>query len=157
MTTPAGPQGRFDALGLVLPTAPKPVGAYKPFLAVGRQAYLSGHLPTLPGGELVKGRVGADLDADAGREAARQAALTMLATLIANVGTLDRVSRVIKVLGMVSATPDFDRHPHVLNGASELFAVVWGPDAGVGVRSAVGVASLPAGVAVEIEAIFEIE
>jgi enamine deaminase RidA (YjgF/YER057c/UK114 family) len=156
MTTPAGPQARFDALGLVLPTAPKPIGAYKPFLAVGPHAYLSGHLPTLPGGEFVKGRVGADLDADAGRAAARQAALTMLATLIANVGTLDRVSRVIKLLGMVAATPDFDRHPHVLNGASELFATIWGPDAGVGVRSAVGVASLPAGVAVEIEAMFEL-
>jgi enamine deaminase RidA (YjgF/YER057c/UK114 family) len=151
-----GPQARFDALGLVLPVAPKPVGAYKPFLAVGPHGFVSGHLPILPGGELVKGLVGRELDADAAPRAARQAGLAILATLIAHVGSLDRVARVIKVLGLVACTADFDRHPHVVNGVSELFAAVWGADRGVGVRSAVGVASLPAGVPVEIEAMFEL-
>jgi len=151
-----GPQARFDALGLVLPAAPRPVGAYKPFLAVGPHALVSGHLPMLPGGELVKGLVGRELEADGGKQAARQAGLAILATLIAHVGSLDRIARVVKVLGLVACTPDFDRHPHVVNGCSELFAGVWGADRGVGVRSAVGVASLPAGVPVEIEAMFEL-
>jgi enamine deaminase RidA (YjgF/YER057c/UK114 family) len=152
----SAPQARFDAIGVVLPVAPRALGAYKPFLAVGRQAYVSGHLPMLAEGGLIKGRVGDELDAEAGKEAARQAGLAILSTLIAHVGSLDRVVRVFKVLGMVCSTPDFDRHPHVVNGCSELFAAVWGPDLGVGVRSAVGVASLPSGAAVEIEAVFEL-
>lgn len=154
--SPASPQARFDALGVVLPSAPKPVGAYKPFLAVGRHAYVSGHLPLLADGGLIKGRIGDDLDADAGKQAARQAGLAILATLIAHLGSLDRVQRVVKVLGMVHSSSGFDRHPHVVNGCSELFGAVWGADFGVGVRSAVGVASLPGGVAVEIEAMFEL-
>jgi len=150
------PQSRFDALGIVLPVAPKPAGAYKPFLAEGRHAYVSGHLPLRADGTLVTGRVGADLDADAGKDAAMLAGLAILSTLIANTGSLDRILRVVKVLGMVCSTADFGRHPYVLNGCSELFGTVWGQDLGVGVRSAVGVASLPGGVAVEIEALFEL-
>jgi enamine deaminase RidA (YjgF/YER057c/UK114 family) len=100
--------------------------------------------------------VGADLDVDAGRAAARQVALALLATVISAVGSLDRVRRVVKVLGMVQCTPEFQQHPQVLNGCSELFAELWGREAGIGVRSAVGVASLPSGVAVEIEALFEL-
>jgi len=149
-------QQRFDALGLVLPAAPKPIGAYKPFLAVGRLVYVSGHLPILSDGSLLRGRIGRDIDADGGKQAARQAGLTILATLIANLGTLDRIGRVVKVLGLVNCTPDFEKHPHVINGCSELFAAVWGPDHGVGVRSAVGAASLPSDVPVEIEAVFEL-
>ncbi|NDC54336.1 MAG: RidA family protein, partial [Planctomycetia bacterium] len=144
------------ALGLDLPPAPRPIGAYVPSLVVNRFLYCSGHLPLLPDGGMVKGRVGADLDVAAGSRAARQAGLALLATVQAAVGSLDRVRRVVKVLGMVQCTPEFDQHPQVLNGCSELFADVWGPEAGVGVRSAVGVASLPAGVAVEIEAVFEL-
>lgn len=152
----SAPQARFDALGIVLPTAPKALGAYKPFLTVGRHAYVSGHLPILADGGMLKGRIGDDLDADGGKQAARQAGLAILATLIAHTGSLDRIARVVKVLGLVCSSPDFDRHPHVVNGCSELFAAVWGQEVGVGVRSAVGVASLPAGAAVEIEAQFEL-
>lgn len=143
-------------LGLVLPPAPKPIGAYVPSLVLGRFLHCSGHLPLLPDGGLVKGRVGADLDVEAGRAAARQVALALLASVIAAVGSLDRVRRVVRVMGMVQCTPEFDQHPQVLNGCSELFAEVWGRDAGIGVRSAFGVASLPTGVAVEIEALFEL-
>ena len=147
---------RFESLCLTLPPAPKPIGAYTPSLVVGNFLYASGHLPILPDGTLVRGKIGVDLDADAGKQAARQVGLTLLATLLATVGTLDRVRRVIKVLGMVSCTPEFEQHPHVLNGCSELFAEIWGRELGVGVRSAVGVASLPSGVPVEIEALFEL-
>jgi enamine deaminase RidA (YjgF/YER057c/UK114 family) len=156
MTQPASAQQSFAALGLVLPPAPKPIGAYTPFLQVDRHVYVSGHLPVLADGTLMRGRVGADLDADAGKAAARQVGLTILATLLANLGSLDRVARVIKVLGMVSCPPGFEKHPHVINGCSELFAEIWGSDRGVGVRSAFGVASLPNGVPVEIEGVFEL-
>ena len=146
----------FEALGLVLPPAPKPVGVYKPCLVVGPLAYVSGHGPLLPDGTLIRGRVGRDFDLDGGKHAARQVGLAILATLIANFGSLDRVRRVVKVLGMVNCTPEFEAHPKVVNGCSELFAAVWGADLGVGVRSAVGMGSLPDDIPVEIEAIFEL-
>jgi enamine deaminase RidA (YjgF/YER057c/UK114 family) len=146
----------FAALGLALPTAPKPAGVYKPCVVDGRHVYVSGHGPVLPDGSLITGRVGLDLDAEAGRNAARQVGLAILATLTANLGSLDKVKRVIKVLGMVNATPDFGNHPFVINGCSELFAAVWGNDHGIGVRSAVGMGSLPGNIAVEIEALFEL-
>jgi len=156
----SSPQERFDALsrelGLMLPAAPKPIGAYKPFLVVGGQAWLSGHLPLLPDGTTLRGRVGREFDADGGKHAARQVGLTILATLIAHLGSLDKIARVVKVFGMVNCTSDFEKHPHVINGCSELFAAVWGVDHGVGVRSAVGAASLPNDVPVEIEAVFEL-
>lgn len=150
------PEKRVAALGLVLPPAPKVLGAYKPCLVVGRQAWVSGHLPLLPDGSLIRGKVGAGLDADAGKQAARQVGLAILSTLRAALGDLDRVGRVLKLVGLVNCTPEFEQHPHVINGCSELFAEVWGPDLGVGVRSALGAVSLPAGVAVEIEAMFEL-
>jgi enamine deaminase RidA (YjgF/YER057c/UK114 family) len=149
-------QSRFAALGLALPPTAAPAGLYKPCLVVGSQAFVSGHLPLQADGSLVRGRVGADLDADAGKAAARQAGLAILATLATALGSLDRIGRVVKLTGFVACTPDFDRHPHVINGASELFAAVWGADHGVGVRSALGVAALPLGVPVEIEAVFEL-
>jgi enamine deaminase RidA (YjgF/YER057c/UK114 family) len=154
--TDATPQQRLERLGITLPPAPKPAGVYKPGLVVGRHLYVSGHGPLLGDGTLMQGVVGRDMDADGGKHAARQVGLAILATVIATVGSLDKVGRVIKVLGMVNCTPGFDRHPHVINGCSELFAEIWGPDAGVGVRSAVGMGSLPAGIAVEIEALFEL-
>jgi len=150
------PQARFAALGLTLPPAPKPIGVYTPSLVVGPHILLSGHGPLLPDGSLMRGRVGRDLDADGGKQAARQVGLTMLATLIASLGSLDRVKRVVKVLGMVNCTSDFEKHPHVINGASELFAEVWGRELGIGVRSAVGMGSLPDDIPVEIEAMFEL-
>jgi enamine deaminase RidA (YjgF/YER057c/UK114 family) len=150
------PQQRLESLKLVLPPAPKPAGVYKPALFVGSHLYVSGHGPLLPDGTLMRGRVGRDLDADAGKRAARQVGLTMLATLLATVGSLDKVQRVIKVLGMVNCTGDFEKHPYVINGASELFAEIWGPEQGIGVRSAVGMGSLPDDIPVEIEAVFEL-
>jgi enamine deaminase RidA (YjgF/YER057c/UK114 family) len=147
---------RFAALGLELPPAPKPIGVYKPVLVIGQMATTSGHGPLLPDGSLIRGRVGADLDVEAGKQAARQVGLAILASLVASLGSLDRVQRVVKVFGMVCCTEDFEQIPAVLNGCSELFAAIWGPDLGVGTRSAVGMQSLPAGMAVEIEAAFEI-
>ena len=146
----------FAALGLALPAAPKPAGVYTPCVVDGRHVYVSGHGPVLPDGSQITGRVGLDLDAEAGKNAARQVGLAILATLTANLGSLDKVKRVIKVLGMVNATPDFGNHPFVINGCSELFAAVWGTDHGIGVRSAVGMGSLPGNIAVEIEALFEL-
>lgn len=156
MTAANTPQERLATLGLVLPPVGKPAGAYKPCLVVDRMAYVSGHLPVAADGSLVKGKVGADLDGDAGKAAARLVGLAILATLVANLGSLDRVGRVIRLMGLVNCPPDFVQHPHVINGCSELFAEVWGPDLGVGVRSAFGAGSLPLGVAVEIEAVFEL-
>ena len=151
-----GAQQRLEALALSLPPAPRPVGVYKPALIVDRHLFVSGHGPLLPDGTLMRGRVGRDHDADGGKRAARQVGLTMLATLLATVGSLDRIKRVIKVLGMVNCTPDFEKHPYVINGCSELFADIWGPENGVGVRSAVGMGSLPDDIPVEIEALFEL-
>ena len=118
--------------------------------------YVSGHLPLMAGRSLVKGKVGVDLELDAGKAAARQVGLAILATLVANLGSLDRIGRVVKLMGLVNCPTDFVQHPHVINGCSELFAEVWGADHGVGVRSAFGAGSLPLGVAVEIEAVFEL-
>lgn len=150
------PESQLTALKLQLPPAPKPMGVYKPIVLCGNLAYVSGHGPLKPDGTLIKGRVGADLDLDQGRAAARQVGLTILATIRAHLGSLDRVERVIKVLGMVNCTADFQQHPAVINGCSELFAEVFGPNHGVGARSAVGMNSLPGHIAVEIEAIFEV-
>jgi enamine deaminase RidA (YjgF/YER057c/UK114 family) len=146
----------FAKLGLTLPPAPAPTGVYKPCLQDGKYLYVSGHGPLLEDGSLIKGSVGRDLDADAGKLAARQVGLAILATVRAQVGSLDKVKRVIKTLGMVGCAPDFEKHPFVINGCSELFAQVWGPDAGVGVRSAVGMGSLPGNIPVEIEVLFEL-
>jgi enamine deaminase RidA (YjgF/YER057c/UK114 family) len=147
---------RLKELGLVLPPAPKPAGVYKPVVIVDRLAYVSGHGPLRTDGTLIVGRVGGEMSQQAGYEAARQTGLTILATLRAQLGSLDHVTRVVKLLGMVNATPDFDAHPAVINGCSELFAAIFGTEHGVGARSAVGMGSLPGGIAVEIEGIFEI-
>lgn len=146
----------FEALQLILPPAPKPLGVYKPYLIDGNHLYLSGHGTVQADGSLIIGRIGEDLDLEAGKLAARQVGLAMLATIRANIGSFDNVRRVIKVLGMVNCTPDFKRHPYVINGCSELFASVWGTENGVGVRSAVGFGSLPDNIPVEIEALFEL-
>lgn len=151
------PDSRITELGLELPPAPPPGGVYKPVVVTGRYAYVSGHGPLRPDGSYVIGRVGANLTVSHGKAAARQVGLAMLATLRAELGSLDRVTRVVKLLGMVNATPDFHEHPAVINGCSELFADIWGVERGVGARSAVGMQSLPHDIAVEIEGIFEIE
>lgn len=149
-------EARVKELGLVLPPLPKPGGVYKPVVVVGNVAYVSGHGPLKEDGTLITGRVGEDLDKDAGYQAARQVGLTILTTLRAQLGSLDRVKRVLKTLGMVNAAPDFTQHPAVINGCSELWGEVWGRENGIGARSAVGMGSLPGNIAVEIEAIFEL-
>lgn len=147
---------KLKELNLVLPPAPSPLGVYKPCLVDGKYLYLSGHGPVQNDKSLIIGRIGADMDMEAGKLAARQVGLTMLATIKAELGSLNKIKRVIKVLGMVNATPDFKRHPYVINGCSELFAAIWGEENGVGVRSAVGFGSLPDNIPVEIEALFEL-
>lgn len=151
------PDERFAALGLDLPPAPAPMGVYRPALVEGPYLYLSGHGTVQSDGTLIVGRVGQDLDVDQARLAARQVGLAMLATIRSTVGSFNRVHHVIKVLGMVAATPEFDRHPYVINGCSELFAAVWGEERGIGVRSAIGMGSLPNNMPVEIEAMFRLE
>jgi enamine deaminase RidA (YjgF/YER057c/UK114 family) len=146
----------FAALGLRLPPAPTPVGVYKPCLQDGKYLYVSGHGPLMQDSTLITGRVGQDLSADEGKLAARQVGLAILATVRAHLGSLDKVKRVVKTLGMVGCTADFEKHPFVINGCSELFAQVWGADNGVGVRSAVGMGSLPGNIPVEVEVLFEL-
>lgn len=151
------PEENFAQLNLQLPPAPKPMGVYKPFLIVGTFAYVSGHGGFNADGTLIKGRIGDGLTLDEGKLAARQVGMTIIATLKANLGSLNRIKRVVKVLGMVNCTADFERHPYVINGCSELFAQIWGEEMGIGVRSAVGMGSLPENIPVEIEAHFELE
>ncbi len=150
------PDQRFEKLNLVLPPPPTPMGVYKPFLLVDKFVYVSGHGTVKEDRSLIIGKVGVDMTAEEAKLAARQVGLAILATLKDNLGSLDKVKRVIKVLGMVNAIPEFERHPFVINGCSELFATIWGPDNGVGVRSAVGMGSLPDNIPVEIEAMFEL-
>ncbi len=147
---------RFNKLGLRLPPAPTPLGVYKPYLIDGKYLYLSGHGPVRDDKTLIIGRIGSELNIEEGKLAARQVGLTMLSTIVTHIGSLDTIKRVIKVLGMVNCTPDFERHPYVINGCSELFAAVWGEENGIGVRSAVGFGSLPDNIPVEIEAMFEL-
>lgn len=141
---------------LEMPPAPKAMGVYKPVVVVGNLAYASGHGPLKADGSLMVGRVGSEVDQQFGYDAARQTGLALLASLQAQLGSLDRVKRVIKTLGMVNSVAEFKDHPKVINGCSELFAEIWGADAGVGARSAVGMGSLPGNISVEIEVIFEL-
>jgi enamine deaminase RidA (YjgF/YER057c/UK114 family) len=149
-------EARIEELKLSLPPAPKPVGVYRPMMVVDNLAYLSGHGPLQSDGSLLVGCVGRDVDQGAGYAAARQTGLAMLATLRRGLGSLDRVVRVVKVFGMVNCVAEFQQQPAVINGCSELLADVFGAEHGVGARSAVGVVSLPMGMTVEIEAVFEI-
>ena len=150
------PDERFAELKMVLPPAPTPLGVYKPFLIDGNHVYVSGHGPLLNDKTLIVGRVGAGMSKEEGKLAAQQVGLSILATLKHNLGSFNKIKRVIKVLGMVNCTGDFEQHPFVINGCSELFAKVWGEDNGVGVRSAVGMGSLPGNIPVEIEVLFEL-
>ncbi len=147
---------RLANLGVEIPPAPKPMGVYKPIVICGNMAYLSGHGPLKADKSLITGRLGLDMDVEAGYEAARTTGLAMLATLQAELGSLNRVKRLVKLLGLVRSTDSFGEQPAVINGCSELFREVFGEDAGVAARSALGTNSLPGGIAVEIEAIFEI-
>lgn len=157
VTLDMNPESRIAELKLQLPPVPKLGGVYKPVVVIGNVAYVSGHGPVLSDGSLIKGRLGQDMNLEQGREAARQVGLTILTALRAHFGSLNKVKRLLKSLGMVNCTPDFLDHPKVINGYSELMAEVFGPDNGIGARSAVGFPVLPGNIAVEIEAIFEIE
>ena len=148
---------KLTELGITLPPAPKPVGVYKPVIVVSGMAYLSGHGPLQEDGKLITGRLGLDMDVEAGYAAARQTGLCMLSTLQTNLGSLDKVKRLVKLLGLVRSTDGFGDQPAVINGCSELFRDVFGEENGVAARSALGTNSLPGGIAVEIEAIFEVE
>lgn len=149
------PSERIKALGLQLPPAPPPAGLYKPVLVVDNFLYVSGQGPMKADGSLMVGRVGEDMNLGQGKLAAEQVGLTMLSTIITHFGSVDRIKRIVKVLGMVNSTPDFGQQPLVINGFSELMADVFGNDNGVGVRSAVGM-MLPGNIPVEIEAVFEL-
>jgi enamine deaminase RidA (YjgF/YER057c/UK114 family) len=147
---------KLTELGLQLPPAPEPKGVYRPLVVAGNLVYTSGHLPVDAAGQVLAGRLGAELDVAAGYRAAQLAALGILASLRKELGTLNRVGRVVKVLGVVQCTPEFTQQPSVINGCSELLAEVFGREAGIGARTALGVGSLPLGAAVEIDAIFEV-
>jgi enamine deaminase RidA (YjgF/YER057c/UK114 family) len=145
---------RILELGLVLPPAPPSGGIYKPVVITGNLVCVSGQPPARGDGSLIKGKVGTDLTLEEGQLAAKQTGLTMLATLRRELGDLDKIGRLIKSLGMVNCLPDFEQHPQVINGYSQLMVDVLGDDNGRGARSAVGM-TLPGNIAVEIEAVFE--
>jgi enamine deaminase RidA (YjgF/YER057c/UK114 family) len=150
------PETRIQELHLALPTAPKPVAKYKTALRDGNLLYVSGHGPLKEDKSMITGRVGKDLTLEQGKLAARQVGLAILSTVKATIGSLDKVVALIKTLGMVNSTEDFKDHPQVINGFSELMADVFGEDAGVGTRSAVGMGSLPGNIAVEVECLFKV-
>lgn len=148
-------EARLAELGITLPVPPTPVASYVTFVRTGDLVFTSGHPPQAEDGGWITGKVGVDLSVDEGAEAARRTAIGLLATLRAELGSLDRVRRIVKVLGMVNCPPEFTDHPAVINGCSDLLAEVFG-DAGRHARSAVGVGSLPLDIAVEIELVAEV-
>ena len=149
-------ESRVTELKLELPKAPKPAGTYSPVVQIGDLCYVSGHGPLKSDDTLITGRVGADLTEEQGIAAARQVGLAILATLRKQLGSLDRVVRVVKVLGMVNSTADFKNHPKVINGFSDLMVEIWGEN-GRAARSAVGMGSLPSNIAVEVECIVQVQ
>ena len=149
-------EARIVELKLEFPPPPKPGGIYHPVVIAGNLAYVSGHGPMRTDGSMITGKVGASMNEADAFQAARQVGLTMLATLRRELGSLDRIARLIKTFGMVNATPEFGTHPQVINGFSSLMVEIWGEVNGKGARSAVGMGSLPGNIAVEVEAIFEL-
>ena len=150
------PETRIVELKLTLPPAPKAVAVYKTAIQVGNLLYVSGHGPYKADKTLITGRLGQDMTLEQGKEAARQTGLAILATVRDTLGSLNKIKRLVKTFGMVNCTDDFADQPKVINGYSELMKDVFGDDAGVGARSAVGHNSLPGNIAVEIECIFEV-
>jgi enamine deaminase RidA (YjgF/YER057c/UK114 family) len=149
-------EARLKELGMTLPQAATPVANYVPYVITGNLVFISGQGPMGPKGVEFTGKLGRDLDVDQGKAAARLTALNVIAQLKNAVeGDLDRVKRVVKLLGFVNSTPDFNQQPFVINGASDVMVEVFG-DAGRHARSAVSAPSLPVDIAVEVEAIFEI-
>ncbi len=155
-TTLSGAEKRLIELGIKLPPPPKPVAVYRPAVVSGNTLYASGHGPRQANGKMIQGKVGGELNLEQGKAAARVVGLNVLSTVRSTLGSLDKVVRLVKVLGMVNCTPDFTRQPQVINGFSELMVEVFGPQNGKAARSAVGMGSLPSNIPVEIEAIFEV-
>jgi enamine deaminase RidA (YjgF/YER057c/UK114 family) len=149
------PEARLAELGIELPSAPRPVASYVPIVMSGGFAFLSGQVPQSGGRLLWKGKVGGDLEVQAGAEAARRCAVQALAVLREALGSLDRVRRIVKLTVFVASAPGFTDQPKVANGASDLLADVFGED-GRHARSAVGVTELPLGAPVEVEVVAEI-
>jgi enamine deaminase RidA (YjgF/YER057c/UK114 family) len=149
------PSEKVKELDLNLPPAPMPAGVYRPILVVGKFLYVSGQGPVKMDGSLMTGIAGDNLTMEEAKLAARQVGLTMLSTIQTHFGDLNKIKRVVKVLGMVNSTSDFGKQPLVINGFSELMADIWGKDNGIGVRSAVGM-MLPGNIPVEVEAMFEL-
>ncbi len=149
------PEERLEAAGYTLPAPAKPVAVYVTRVQTGNLLFLSGHGECRPIDEMTQGKVGRDLTIEEGKRSAELTGLCMLATIKDEVGELSRVKRFVRILGMVNATEDFTQHPQVINGFSELMVVAFGED-GKAARAAVGMASLPANIAVEIEALVEL-
>ncbi len=150
-------EARLQEMGITLPVPPAPVANYVRAVRSGNLVFLAGHGPMQSDGTYVTGKVGRDLTVDEGYEAARLTGLALLASLRAEIGSLNKVTRIVKVNGMVNATDDFTEQPNVINGCSDLFVAVFGPEIGKHARAAVGMSSLPIGIAVEIEAVVEVE
>lgn len=146
---------RMAEQGIVLPPVSRPVATYVNAVRTGNLLFLSGKGPTRPDGTPARGKLGRDVTVEEGYEDARSVGLALLAVMKAELGDLDRVQRIVKVLGMVNATEDFEDHPAVVNGCSDLFVAVFG-DKGRHARSAVGMGSLPRGIPVEIECVVEV-
>ncbi len=153
----SSPESHLQDLGIKLPPAPKPVAKYKTALQVGNLLYVSGHGPARAETPMMLGKLGEKLTVEQGKESARLVGLNILSTVRTTLGSLDKVKRLIKTLGMVNSTPNFLDQPQVINGFSELMAQIFGEDAGVGTRSAVGMGALPGDIPVEIECVFEVE
>lgn len=150
-------ESKLEELGITLPPAPPEMGSYKVLVQTGNLAYLSGHGPWQDDETFMTGRVGAELDLEAAQKAARQTGLALLASLRKHLGSLDRVSRIVKTLALVNSTDDFNQQPQVVNGFSDLMAEVFGEEAGIGARSAMGTNILPGNIPVEIEIIVEVK
>ena len=153
----SNPEKRIQELHLTLPPAPKAIAVYKTAVRHGNLLFVSGHGPLKADKTMTTGRVGQDMTLEQGKDAARQVGLAVLATARDVLGSLDKVKRLVKTLGWVNCTAEFTDQPKVINGFSELMKDVFGDDAGVGARSAVSAHTLPGGIAVEIECIFEVE
>ena len=151
-----GAEARLKELTIQLPPAPAPIGNYVAGVQVGNLLFMSGCGPRRNDGSAITGKLGTDLNTEEGYAAARAVGLNMLANIRSVIGSLDRIERVVKVLGMVNAAPHFDQMPKVINGFSDLFVEIFGPERGRGARSAVGMATLPNQIAVEVEMVLQI-
>ncbi|MGI9658065.1 MAG: RidA family protein [Gaiellaceae bacterium] len=150
------PEARLEEMGLSLPSPPDAVANYVGLVIVDKIAFVSGHGPTQNGEHIFLGKLGQDMDVETGQKSAQLVILNMLATLKAELGELDRIARVVKLLCMVNSAPDFAEQPLVANGASDLLVEIFGDERGRHARSAVGMGALPFGISVEIEGIFEV-